>query len=170
MDGANGLQEFGTARRVGNERHLEQKFGVMSAQPTTARIRYFDIQPDRFSWTADRSTDGGKTWDEKFTRIEARRIGCWARFLRRLTGERDGAAAPSERKDRGQSDELALVHGHWASMSAAARSSKATAEGAGHRARIPQLRIEGTEEACVSPGKIRTDICSDGYCRISRRW
>jgi hypothetical protein len=75
MEGGNGLQEFGTARRVGNEMHIEQKFGVMTAHPNTARIRYFAIQPDRFSWTADRSTDGGKTWIEGFTRIQARRIG-----------------------------------------------------------------------------------------------
>lgn len=75
MDGANGLQEFGTARRVGNEMHLEQKFGVMTGQPNTLRIRYFDIQPDRFSWRADRSTDGGKAWIADFIRIEARRTG-----------------------------------------------------------------------------------------------
>jgi hypothetical protein len=34
----------------------------MSQNPSTLRIRCYDIQPDRFSWTADRSTDGGKTW------------------------------------------------------------------------------------------------------------
>jgi hypothetical protein len=39
------------------------------------RIRYYNIQADRFSWTADRSTDGGKTWDAAHQTIEARRIG-----------------------------------------------------------------------------------------------
>jgi hypothetical protein len=70
-----GLQGFGTARRVGNEMHIEQKFGVMTQSPSTWRIRYYDIQPDRFSWVADRSTDGGKTWTTKHMTIEARRIG-----------------------------------------------------------------------------------------------
>jgi hypothetical protein len=75
MDQGNGLQDIGTARRTSTEVQLEQRFGVMSPDPSSWRIRYFDIRPDRFSWTADRSTDGGKTWAEKFQQIEARRIG-----------------------------------------------------------------------------------------------
>ena len=70
-----GLQNVGTAHRIGTEMHIEQKFGVMSPNPSIWRIRYYDIQPDRFSWTGDRSTDGGKTWVTEFLRIEARRIG-----------------------------------------------------------------------------------------------
>lgn len=70
-----GLQNFGTARRVGAEMHIEQKFGVMSAKPSIWRIRYYDIRPDRFSWTAERSTDSGKTWEKDHLTIEARRIG-----------------------------------------------------------------------------------------------
>lgn len=70
-----GLQNVGTGHRVGAEMHLEQKFGVTSPTPSTWRIRYYDIQPDRFSWAGDRSTDGGKTWVRDFLRIEARRIG-----------------------------------------------------------------------------------------------
>jgi uncharacterized protein YutD len=74
-DAGGGLQDFGTASRVGNEMHIEQRFGVTTDQPSTWRIRYYNIQPDRFSWTADRSTDGGKTWQPKHQTIEARRIG-----------------------------------------------------------------------------------------------
>ena len=70
-----GLQNVGTAHRIGAEMHIEQKFGVMSPTPSIWRIRYYDIRPDRFSWTGDRSTDGGKTWVTDFLRIEARRIG-----------------------------------------------------------------------------------------------
>jgi hypothetical protein len=70
-----GLQNAGTARKVGAEMHIEQKFGVLSSQPSLWRIRYYNIQPDRFSWTADRSTDGGKTWEKNHLQIEARRIG-----------------------------------------------------------------------------------------------
>jgi len=51
------------------------------------RIRYHDIRPDRFSWTADRSTDGGKTWVSPYQRIEARRIGA-ARSLGSLAPAR----------------------------------------------------------------------------------
>lgn len=75
MDAENGLQDMGTGQRVGAEVRIEQTFGVMSPNPSTWRIRYHDIKPDRFSWTADRSTDGGKTWATKFQQIEARRIG-----------------------------------------------------------------------------------------------
>jgi hypothetical protein len=55
---------------------IEQRFGV-AAGGTSAilRIRYHDIGPDRFSWTADRSTDAGKTWVSRYQTIEARRIG-----------------------------------------------------------------------------------------------
>jgi hypothetical protein len=70
-----GLQDFGTASRVGNEMHIEQRFGVAAGTPSTLRIRYYKIRPDGFSWAADRSTDDGKTWTKDFQTIEARRIG-----------------------------------------------------------------------------------------------
>jgi uncharacterized protein YutD len=91
MDGGNGLQDVGTGRRVGAEMHIEQRFGVMTDQPSTWKIRYYDIQPDRFSWIADRSTDGGKTWQAKHQTIEARRIGP-ARSLGPLAPARNSAA------------------------------------------------------------------------------
>ena len=75
MDEGNGLQDFGTARRVGSEMHLEQKFGVASGKPVIRRIRYSDIRPDRFSWTSDLSRDDGKTWIKAELTIEAQRIG-----------------------------------------------------------------------------------------------
>lgn len=74
-DGASGLQNFGTGHREGDEMRIEQKFGVGTATPSIWRIRYYNIQPDRFSWAADRSADDGKTWVTNFQRIEARRIG-----------------------------------------------------------------------------------------------
>src|SRR5437899_8895143 len=40
-----GLQNVGTAHRVGEEMHIEQKFGVMSPAPSLWRIRYYDIRP-----------------------------------------------------------------------------------------------------------------------------
>lgn len=74
-DAGTGLQDMGTGHKVGAEMRIEQTFGVASGNPSVWRIRYYDIRPDRFSWTADRSTDGGKTWTTNFQQIEARRIG-----------------------------------------------------------------------------------------------
>ncbi|MBA3885841.1 MAG: hypothetical protein H0X67_08920 [Acidobacteria bacterium] len=70
-----GLQDFGTAKRVGDEMHIEQTFGVAGGTPSIMRIRYYNIRPDAFSWAGDRSTDGGKTWGKNHLTIEARRIG-----------------------------------------------------------------------------------------------
>jgi hypothetical protein len=84
MNSGGGLQDVGTGRRTGSEVHIEQNFGVAAQNTSTLRIRYFNIQPDRFSWRADRSNDGGKTWITDDQRIEARRIGP-PRSLPRLT-------------------------------------------------------------------------------------
>jgi hypothetical protein len=75
MEAASGLQNVGTGHKVGDEMRIEQKFGVMSTTPSLLRIRYYNIRPDRFSWTADRSSDDGRTWTTGFQTIEARRIG-----------------------------------------------------------------------------------------------
>ena len=90
-EAGSGLQDMGTAHRVGAQMHIEQRFGVMSERPSTWKIRYHDIQPDRFSWMADRSTDGGKTWQAKHQTIEARRIGP-PRSLGPLAPARNSAA------------------------------------------------------------------------------
>jgi hypothetical protein len=74
-DQGGGLLNTGTGHLVGAEMHIEQTFGVALGNPSVLRIRYYNIQPDRFSWAGDRSTDGGKTWVTDFLRIEARRIG-----------------------------------------------------------------------------------------------
>jgi hypothetical protein len=75
MTEGGGLQDVGTGQRVGREIHIEQKFGVASGNLSILRIGYYNIQPDRFSWTADRSGDGGKTWSKESQKIEAHRIG-----------------------------------------------------------------------------------------------
>src|SRR5436190_23445172 len=75
MDSANGLQDFGTAQKVGGEMHIEQRFGVAGGTPNTLQIRYYNIKPDSFSWAADRSDDGGKTWTKDAILIEAKRVG-----------------------------------------------------------------------------------------------
>src|SRR2546429_367071 len=71
-EGGTGLQNVGTGQRVGSEMHIEQKFGVMSPNPSLWRIRYYDIRPERFSWSADRPTDDGRTWTTNFPTIHAR--------------------------------------------------------------------------------------------------
>jgi hypothetical protein len=74
-DQGRGLHDFGTARKAGDEMHILQTFGVMTDEPSLWRIRYYNIKPDSFSWTADRSLDDGKTWVKEWLTIEARRIG-----------------------------------------------------------------------------------------------
>jgi hypothetical protein len=103
-----GLQNFGTARKVGAEMHIEQKFGVMSQTPSTLRIRYYDIRPDRFSWAADRSTDGAKTWTKNHLTIEARRIGP-ARSLGALAPVRTKPAADTSISGRWGIDGTTLL-------------------------------------------------------------
>lgn len=84
-----GLQDTGTGRMVGDEMHIEQRFGVASGTPSLWRIRYYDIRPDGFSWTADMSMDDGATWHRGYLRIQARRIGP-ARSLEPLAPPRPG--------------------------------------------------------------------------------
>lgn len=74
-DAGAGLQDVGTGVRSGAEVHIEQTFGVARGEPSKWRIRYYNIGTDRFSWAADRSTDGGKTWVKDFQKLEVRRIG-----------------------------------------------------------------------------------------------
>jgi hypothetical protein len=74
-DAGTGLQDSGTGRWMGNEMHIEQRFGVAGGNPSLWRIRYFNIRPDSFQWTADRSPDDGKTWVRNYLQIAARRIG-----------------------------------------------------------------------------------------------
>jgi len=75
IGGGNGLQDTGTGRRVGNEVYIEQTFGAGGEHPSLLRIRYHDIAADHFSWTADCSGDGGKSWTLHCQSLEAHRIG-----------------------------------------------------------------------------------------------
>lgn len=86
-DAGSGLGDFGTAIRNGDEVRIEQTGGASTDKPTKWRIRYYNIKPDQFSWTADISKDGGKTWIEKHLVIEAKRIGP-ARSMGSLTAKR----------------------------------------------------------------------------------
>ena len=69
-EGAGGLRNVGTGHLQNKEMLIEQTFGE-----SVLRIRYYNIGPDHFSWTADRSTDHGKTWTKQFQTIEAHRVG-----------------------------------------------------------------------------------------------
>jgi len=65
-----GSWDPGIAWAAGDERYLLQTF----AQTTKARIRYYRITPSRFSWRADVSTDGGKTWVKDRWLMEVQRV------------------------------------------------------------------------------------------------
>jgi len=47
--------------KKGQEIHVEQRGRTPDGRTTILKIRYFDIQPNHFSWVADRSEDGGVT-------------------------------------------------------------------------------------------------------------
>lgn len=94
-DAGTGLQDFGTARREGAEMRIEQTYGVAAGSPSVWRIRYYDIRPDAFSWSADRSTDGGKTWVTGYQTIQARRIGPPRTMGAIAAPKKKAAAAPA---------------------------------------------------------------------------
>ncbi|HMD36185.1 MAG TPA: hypothetical protein VKH42_14510, partial [Vicinamibacterales bacterium] len=72
-DEGRGLHDFGSGHRTADGFEIEQTFGVMTQTPKTWRIRYFNITTDSFSWRADVTADGGKTWTKDFQTIEAKR-------------------------------------------------------------------------------------------------
>jgi hypothetical protein len=71
---------------------VEQTFDATSPHPSQWRIRYHDIEADRFLWNGDRSLDGGKTWVKDFMTLEVRRIGP-ARTLEPLTSAKRPAGS-----------------------------------------------------------------------------
>lgn len=70
-----GLQNRGTAVREGDEIRVEQTIGAATGKPSLLRIRYYDIQPDHFSWTADLSNDNGATWVTGYQQLDVKRVG-----------------------------------------------------------------------------------------------
>jgi hypothetical protein len=75
VDTGRGGWSEGTATRVGDEMHLEQRGPKQpDGSQRLLRIRYYGIRADRFSWVADLSPDGGATWIADAIRIEARRV------------------------------------------------------------------------------------------------
>jgi hypothetical protein len=70
-----GLQQAGTGVLTDGEMIIVQNFDVSTPHPSLLRLHYFGIQQDRFSYSADRSTDGGETWTKDFLKVEVRRVG-----------------------------------------------------------------------------------------------
>ena len=60
-DAGRGLLDIGQGRKTGGDMVIAQMIGVAGGAPALWGIRYYNIRPDGFSWTADRSNDGGKT-------------------------------------------------------------------------------------------------------------
>ena len=59
--------------KQGSEMHVEQHWQSPDGRTTILKIRYYNIQPDHFSWAADHSSDGGTTWVRDYGRIDAAR-------------------------------------------------------------------------------------------------
>ena len=70
-----GIPQLGTAWKEGNDIRIDQTFSGQDGVSRLWRIRYYNIQGDRFSWRADISSDGGKTWAENQMTMEGRRTG-----------------------------------------------------------------------------------------------
>ena len=70
-----GLQNRGTAVRDGDEIRIEQTIGTATGKPSLLKIRYYEISPDHFSWSADRSNDNGATWVTGYQQLDVKRIG-----------------------------------------------------------------------------------------------
>lgn len=75
MEDGSGLQNLGTGRKEGSEVHISQKFMGPDGNFSILRIRYYNIGNDSFSWSADRSSDDGKTWTKNFQTLDVKRIG-----------------------------------------------------------------------------------------------
>jgi hypothetical protein len=58
----NGTWHEGTGRMEGGEMHLLQKTVRPDGAESLLKIRYYNITADHFSWSSERSSDGGKTW------------------------------------------------------------------------------------------------------------
>jgi hypothetical protein len=70
-----GLQSTGSGRRDGAEVHIEQTFLLPNNAKSILRIVYHDIKPDSFLWSADQSSDGGKTWHNGSEQLWVKRTG-----------------------------------------------------------------------------------------------
>jgi hypothetical protein len=53
----------------------KNRYAVQHYGPIIMRIRYLSIDTNHFLWRADRSVDGGKTWQPDAWTMEAKRIG-----------------------------------------------------------------------------------------------
>jgi len=59
--------------KEGDEIHVEQRGQGPDGRTTILKIRYYNIQPNHFSWAADHSSDDGATWVRDYLRLEATR-------------------------------------------------------------------------------------------------
>ena len=75
LEPGTGLQCMGSGLREGDEVHIDQTFVLRDDTRSILRITYHDITPDSFQWSADRSLDGGKTWQTNFQHLWVKRVG-----------------------------------------------------------------------------------------------
>ncbi len=66
-----------TGQMHGAEMHLEGSYSDANGK-TLTRTRYYDITPDSFRMTQDRSTDAGQSWEEGTLTVDARRVAAEA--------------------------------------------------------------------------------------------
>jgi hypothetical protein len=75
LDPHEGAWNEAVSWRDGADLRLQQReIDAAGKEQDRMRVRYYNISPTHFSWTGDRSVDGGATWVTDYYHAEAERI------------------------------------------------------------------------------------------------
>jgi len=78
IDAYRGKATSATGEWKGTEMVITGQGADEEGKPLQTRTRFFDITPTSFKYQQDRSSDGGKSWDEGILRIAAKRVAASA--------------------------------------------------------------------------------------------
>ena len=78
IDAYRGKATSGTGEWKGTEMVITGRAVDEEGKPLQTRTRFFEITPTSFKYQQDRSSDGGKSWDEGILKIAAKRVAASA--------------------------------------------------------------------------------------------
>lgn len=78
IDAYRGKASGSTGEWKGSEMVITGQTTGEEGQPVQTRTRFFDITPTSFKYQQDRSSDGGRKWDEGVLKITAKRVAAAA--------------------------------------------------------------------------------------------
>jgi hypothetical protein len=78
VDAYRGKASSASGEWKGSEMVLIGQGTSEEGKPTQTRTRFFDITPSSFRYQQDRSSDGGRSWDEGVLKITAKRVAAVA--------------------------------------------------------------------------------------------